>query len=218
MIRDVNLIKHLPPFVQDYREIQGIMNAENPEFQSIESSFENTLDNTFILYADDVAIERYEKMFGLNPSNSDDLESRRMVVLSKYTNNDVLTLRTLVERLKIMFGIGFVLMMSPYNYYIEVTLHVRFKSLVGAVASMLREIIPANMVVTCVVEYNKHEVLAKYPTYLLMQFNHQELFNESIEDKISASCDNFTNYTMESLKRISCEHISKYGMRKGWSK
>ena len=33
MVRDVNLIEHLPLFIQVYREIHLIMSAENPEFQ-----------------------------------------------------------------------------------------------------------------------------------------------------------------------------------------
>jgi len=33
MIKDVNLIEHLPLFIQQFREMKQIMDAENPEFQ-----------------------------------------------------------------------------------------------------------------------------------------------------------------------------------------
>ena len=48
MIRDVNLIGYLPPFIQEYMEIRKIMQAENPEFQFVEDESEIIKNNQFI--------------------------------------------------------------------------------------------------------------------------------------------------------------------------
>ncbi len=40
MIREVNLISRLPLYIQEYREIQGVMNAEAPELQPVKDDSE----------------------------------------------------------------------------------------------------------------------------------------------------------------------------------
>lgn len=215
MIREVNLIEHLPLYIQGYREIQGIMNAENPEMQVVEDASEIIKDNMFVLYTNEAGIKRYEKMFGLTPSKTDSLYARQSKVLAQYTNTVIYTLRGLIERLNIICGVGnYTLELIPDEYKINIGLHIRVAKLVNTIGSMLADMIPANMLCTYIVNYNTHEVLAQYPRYLLMQFTHQELYDESIEDNFSATCDNITNYTMESFESVSCEHMANYGMRK----
>lgn len=215
MIRKVNLIDHLPLYIQNYREIQGTMNAENPELQLVEDSSETIKDNMFVLHTDVVGIRRYENMFGLTSSKNDSLQNRQAKVLAQYTNTVIYTLNGMIERLNIICGVGnYTLELISDEYKINIGLHVRVAKLVNTIGSILADMIPANMLCTYVVNYNTHEVLAEYPRYLLMQFTHQELYDEPIEDYISSTCDNITNYTMESFESVSCEHMANYGMRK----
>lgn len=215
MIRKVNLIDHLPLYLQGYREIQGIMNAENPELQSVEDASETIKDNMFILYTDEAGIKRYEHIFGLTPSTNDSLQNRQAKVLAQYTNTVIYTLRGLIDRLNIICGAdNYTLELISDEYKISIGLHLRVKKLINTISSMLTDMIPANMLCIYTINYNTHEILAKYPTYLLMQFTHQELYDEPIEDNISATCDNITNYTMESFEAVSCENMANYGMRK----
>lgn len=215
MIREVNLIDHLPSYVQDYREIQGIMDAENPELQSAEDASEIIKNNMFVLYADEAGIKRYEDMFGLIPSKNDSLYDRQSRVLSQYTNSVIYTLRGLIDRLDIVCGVGnYKLELIADEYKINVRLHLHAKNLINTIGSMFTTMIPANMLCAYGVDYNTHKLLAKFPTYLLMQFTHQELYDEIIEENISATCDNITNYTVESFQSVHCEHMRNYGMRK----
>lgn len=215
MIRKVDLIGHLPLYIQEYREIQGIMNAEEPELQSMEDDSEKIKDNMFILYTDEVGIRRYENMFGLTPSKNDSLSNRQAKVLAQYTNTVIYTMRGLIERLNIICGVGnYTLDFDADKYEINISLHLRVKDLLGTISSMLMDMLPANILCKYTINYNTHEFLAKYPTYLLMQFTHQELYEEVIDDNISTSCDNITNYTMESFESVCCEHMSNFGMRK----
>lgn len=215
MIREVNLIGHLPLYIQGYREIQGIMNAEEPELQLVEDASETIKDNMFVLYTDEAGIKRYEKMFGLIPLQNDSLSNRQTKVLAQYTNTVIYTMRGLIERLNIICGVdNYTLELIPDEYKINIGLHLRVKNLLSTISSMFIDMIPANILCTYNINYNTHEVLAKYPRYLLMQFTHQELYDEPIEDNISATCDNITNYTMGSFESICCEHMADYGMRK----
>lgn len=215
MIREVNLIGHLPLYMQDYREMQGIMNAEDPELQVVEDASETIKDNLFVLYTDEAGIRRYEDMFGLTSSKNETLHNRQTKVLALYTNTVIHTLRGLIERLNVICGVdNYTLEMIPNEYKIRIGLHLRVSKSINAITSMLTDMIPANMLCTCDINYNAHEVLAKYPGYLLMQFTHEELRDKLIEDNFSATCDNITNYTMESFESVSCEHMVNYGMRK----
>lgn len=217
MIRDVNLIKHLPSFVQEYREIQGVMNAENPELQAVADTSEKIKDNLFVLSTDEEGIERYEKMFGITPSNGEELFDRQTKVLTKYTNSVTYTLRGLIERLNIICGVdGYTLEMDANAYFIKVGLDFKVRNSVNVVSTMLQTMIPANMVCVCTLKYNTHEFLSQYPNQVLMQFTHEELRDSPIDDNLSASCDNLANYTTESLQTISCENVSTFGMRKAY--
>lgn len=215
MIREVNLLGHLPLYVQGYREIQGIMNAEEPELQSLEDASEKIKDNMFILHTDEVGIKRYEKMFGLTSSKNDSLYNRQMNVLTQYTNGVIYTLNGLIERLNMICGVNnYTLKLIPDKYTIEIELFPRIEDQFETIKSMLAEMLPANMIFTCVIICNRHKMLAKFPIYLLEQFTHQEMYEKTIDDHISSTCDNLTGYTMENFESIFCEHITKYGMRK----
>ena len=215
MIREVNLISHLPSYIQSYREIQGIMNAEEPELQLIEDDSETIKDNMFILYTNEEGIKRYEKMLGLLPLKGDNLYNRQAKVLAQYTNTVIYTLRGLKERLDVICGVdNYTIKFIPNEYKIDINLHLNIKNLVNTITSMIKNMIPANMICTCNVNYNTHKMFTNYPIYLLMQFTHYELYSEVIENNISVTCDNIANYTTESVEAISCENLSTYGMRK----
>ena len=215
MVREVDLLGHLPLYVREYREMQGIMNTEEPELQSLEDTSETIKDNMFILHTNEAGIKRFEEMFGLTPSKNDSPSIRQANVLSQYTNSVVYTLRGLMERLDIICGVdNYTFKLIPDRYTIEIELHPDVEHLINTVSSMLIDMIPANMLCTCVVKCNRHEVLSIYPVYLLEQFTHEELYGEMINDHISSTCDNIMNYTAENIESVYCEHISNYGMRK----
>lgn len=215
MIKEVNLIGHLPLYIQGFREMQGIMNVEEPELQLVEDASETIKNNMFVLSTDEAGIERYENMFGLTPVKDDSLHNRQTKVLSQYTNTVIHTLRGLIERLNILCGVdNYTLELIPDEYIIRIELYPRIENLLETINSMLVEMIPANMIWTCIVKCNRHEALSKYPIYLLGQFSHQEVYDSTIDDHISSTCNNIANYNAESLESIHCEHILNYGMRK----
>lgn len=215
MIRTVNLIDHLPSYIQKYREIQGIMNAENPEVQLVEDASETIKNNMFVLHTDEAGIQRYEKMFGLTPLKNDNLDDRQRKVLSHYTNSVIYTLQGLINRLNAICGVdNYTIELIPNEYKINIKLRFSIKSSLPAISSMLFDMIPANMICNCAVERNTHVVLSEYPNYLLSQFTHVELQDELIDSMVSTKCEDIANHKMESLKTVCCEHITNYGARK----
>mgnify|MGYP003302192872 CR=1 FL=1 len=184
MNRDINLIDHLPTYLQEYRELQGITNAENPEFQSVCDATEIVKDNIFVLHTNETGIARYERMFGLQPAKNDNIQNRQAKVLERYTNTVVYTMRGFVERLNAICGAGnYSVELIPDEYRINVLLDISVGKLVNTIGSMMGDMIPANMLCTYTVDYNKHNLFTKYTHQFIGQFTHDELRTEPMEDK-----------------------------------
>ena len=187
MVRDIDLITHLPLFLQEYREFQAIANAENPEFQSVCDASEIVKDNIFVIHTNDTGISRYEKMFGLQPSANDSLQNRQAKVLERYTNTVTYTMRGFVERLNAICGAGnYTVELIPNEYKIVVTLELSVAKLVNTISSMMCDMLPANMLCVYRVNYNTHGQLAVYDHQTLGGFAHNELKTEPLEGLFSS--------------------------------
>ena len=59
MIREVDLVSYLPPYLQEYnQETVAALEAENPEFRLIWEASDRVLYNEFIATADEYGISR----------------------------------------------------------------------------------------------------------------------------------------------------------------
>jgi hypothetical protein len=68
MIREVDLVSYLPPFIAEYKETNLTLTAENPEFVLVWKAADRTLKNEFIETADEYGISRFEKILHILPS------------------------------------------------------------------------------------------------------------------------------------------------------
>jgi hypothetical protein len=187
MVREVDLISHLPLFLQEYREFQGIAKAENPEFQAVCDASETVKDNIFVLHTNEIGIARYEKMFGLQPSANDSLQNRQAKVLERYTNTVTYTMRGFVERLNAICGVGnYTVELIPDEYKIIVTLELVVAKLVNTISSMLGDMLPANMICEYRVNYNTHGQIAVYDHQTLGGVSHNEMKTEPLEELFSS--------------------------------
>lgn len=104
MIRDVDLVSYLPPFMAEYRETNITLTAENPEFVLVWKAADRTLKNEFIATADEYGIGRFEKILHILPSRNDTLESRRSRVQSRWFMALPYTWRMLIQKLTALCG------------------------------------------------------------------------------------------------------------------
>ena len=56
MIREVDLVSYLPPFLAEYQETNLTLTAENPEFALVWKAADRVLTNEFIVTADEYGI------------------------------------------------------------------------------------------------------------------------------------------------------------------
>lgn len=148
MIRDVDLISYLPPFMQTYKEPVAALEAENPEFYIIWSAADKVLRNRFISTADEYGLSRFEKLLGIYPSEEDTVESRRSRVQARWFNSIPYTLKALIAKLVTLCGNSdFTIVKGYQNYRIEILTNLELFGQVEELERMIDSMLPCNMVV-----------------------------------------------------------------------
>ena len=124
MQKTVDLSRYIPQSMKEYREMQYIVNAENPEFQICENTAEKISNAGFVEYADETYIARFENMLGIKKLPSATLEERRFDIIVKYNETPPFTMNVLKQRLKMLCGDDFIVIHIPEEYALTVALGV----------------------------------------------------------------------------------------------
>lgn len=148
MIRDVNLLGHLPPFIQEYMEIREIMKTENPEFQLVEDESEIIKNNQFIQSCNLRGISKFEKLIGIVPSADDTLESRINRALVRWNDTVPYTWKTLLNKLDTLCGGSdkYEIIRKLDEHKLEITTHLDLYGQVEELDYFLSYMLPASMV------------------------------------------------------------------------
>ena len=151
MIRDVNLIGYLPPFIQEYMEIRKIMQAENPEFQFVEDESEIIKNNQFIQTCNLTGISKFENLIGIIPSSDDTLESRINRLLVRWNDTVPYTWKTLLNKLDTLCGGSdkYEIIRKLDEQKLDVTTHLDLYGQVEELDYFLSYMLPATMVLDC---------------------------------------------------------------------
>lgn len=149
MIREVDLVSYLPPFMKTYKEPVAALEAENPEFYLVWTATDKVLRNRFISTADEYGISRFEKMLGIYPSAEDTLESRRSRVQSRWFNIMPYTMRTLLSKLQVLCGDTDFTLTHNFDVGYTLTLQTNLEKYgqVEELEAMLSSMLPENIVV-----------------------------------------------------------------------
>lgn len=149
MIREVDLVSYLPPFMKTYKEPVAALEAENPEFYLVWTATDKVLRNRFISTADEYGISRFEKMLGIYPSAEDTLESRRSRVQSRWFNIMPYTMRTLLSKLQALCGDTDFTLTHNFDVGYTLTLQTNLEKYgqVEELEAMLSSMLPENIVV-----------------------------------------------------------------------
>ncbi|MFI3236823.1 MAG: putative phage tail protein [Lachnospiraceae bacterium] len=149
MIREVNLVSYLPPFMQQYQEPVAALDAQDPEFLLVWNATDQILYNHFISTANEYGISRFEKILGIIPSDDDTIESRRSRVQSKWFNTIPYTFKVLLQKLTILCGdTSFVLTKNfAENYTLQIETNLGLYGQVEELEYIIKTMIPCNIVI-----------------------------------------------------------------------
>ena len=145
-VRNVDLKSYLPPFLLEYKELDKLLDAEQPEFQTLVSECEKLLNNFFIDTADADGIARFEKVTGILPSTGDTLEMRRNRLFVRWNDITPYTVKTLWNKIVGIQGNDNIeIEVSTSAYEITITTHMEKRGQVDDLAYLLKVIMPCNL-------------------------------------------------------------------------
>ncbi len=145
MVRDIDLLHYLPPFVQEYREMQKVMKAEEPEFQLVADESEVLKNNQFIETCNEVGIARFEKILHITPSSEDTLESRKSRVLIRWNDAVPYTWKVFLMKMQTLCGDNFTVVKDWNNYQLHITTHLDLYGQMDELENILGYMPPANI-------------------------------------------------------------------------
>lgn len=148
MAKEVNLLSYWMPFLRNIRELKEIAKAEEPELRYILKERDRALDNLFIATADEYGIKRFESMMRIVPEGSDNLETRRFRVLTKWNDSIPYTEPVLYRRLLAICGSDDAFDYEEHykEYWLRIVTHLGVFGAYDMIAAMLDEMLPCNLV------------------------------------------------------------------------
>lgn len=148
MIREVDLISYLPPYMANFKEIAVTLEAENPEFTLVWKATDRLLYNEFIETADEYGISRFENILGILPSSEDTLDSRRARVQARWFDTIPYTLRAFIAKLAALSGDNDFTVTKYYDYYrVDLLTQLEMFGQVDELKHMIENMFPCNIIV-----------------------------------------------------------------------
>lgn len=171
--------EYLPEFIQEYREIKEVMNSEQVELDELWVAQTNTLNNSFVMDADEAGVTRYEKMLGIVKKPTESLEDRKFNIIVQINEQLPYTMTALNNKLENLCGAdGYVITLSSAIYTIAIKVALTAKNNFYAVQEMVKRILPCNLIYTVSIIYNQHETLAAFTHGQLAVYTHSDIRNE----------------------------------------
>lgn len=172
------LINYLPPFVQEYREIRAIMDAEQINVETTWTDAESVLADQFVQEATEKGIARYEKILKITPKGNYTLDERKFNVLARMNEQLPYTMKQLQSSLTALCGEdGYFLKIDYDAYALTVKLALFNENNVEAVEELLYKMLPANIMFV-VRLFNTHSILNAYTHEQLAAYTHKEVREE----------------------------------------
>ena len=174
---------YLPPILLKTYEFPLLCDTEQPEIDRLRDAADAVLDAQFLSTAGEYAIQRYEKIFGVVPQDTDTLDERRFKVLTRINTQLPFSVRRLRQQLATLCGEdGYKLELDGGKYTLTVKVALTAKRNQQAVEELLADIVPANMVCTTSLLYNQHADLTCFTHAQLALLTHFEIREEVLPD------------------------------------
>lgn len=177
------LIDYLPLYMQEYLEMQKIMEAQQSKVDRLWLAAENALADQFILDATANGVSRWETLLDISPKDTDTLEERKFRLLTRLNQELPYTLRKLEQVLINLCGEdAFAINLRPNEYYIEIQLALGKHFYYQEVVELLNKMIPANMIQYVKLMYNPHNLFLPYRHMDLAPYTHHQIRNEVFDN------------------------------------
>ncbi|MEC0234470.1 DUF2313 domain-containing protein [Paenibacillus kribbensis] len=141
------LIKSLPPELQEIEEFQVITEAELPQMQKLTDMVTQIRNNQFIMTSDAQAIKRREQRLGIQADpTTESLDFRKIRLINRMSTKPPFTVRYLQQQLDKLVGEGLTIVTVDYaNRALTITANIDNAPVFSEVERTVSVIKPANM-------------------------------------------------------------------------
>ncbi|WP_099469450.1 putative phage tail protein [Konateibacter massiliensis] len=179
---DRKLIKYLPPFMQEYGEIEQIMNAEQIQAEKLWDAIKGLLKEAFVSDETERGALRWENILGITPPDTDTLQLRNFRIHSRLVEDLPYTYRTLNNQLKALCGAdGYEIVLDGDTFTISVKVALATKKLENEVEKLCERVVPLNLFLDVSLMYNTHRMLKPYTHEYLHGLMQKYLRDEPFE-------------------------------------
>lgn len=167
------LIDYLPVFLRDIKEFNALFTVEDIEFNLIKEYFKNIENNQFILSCNEIGINRYENMLGIE-NKSDSIDYRKKRLFIRFNEKLPYSAVRLKENLDAICGTENFFFCDYANYRLVLRLGSLRDEVAEEVDLLLNRMIPSNILIKIFL-FNTHEILGRLRHIDLEPFRHKEL-------------------------------------------
>ena len=174
--RTISPIKYLPELLQPIQDFQGLNDAYKAELKDLYEACAALFDDQFISTASETILAKWENHLGILPNATDTLDERRFRILAKLNDTPPYTERYLKNKLVELCSDGeFELEIDIPNYTVRVGVTVNSLANTDTIYAWLRELLPANLLLSVYQLMARHYELTKYTHEELAQYTHDQI-------------------------------------------
>ncbi|MBM6748982.1 DUF2313 domain-containing protein [Megamonas rupellensis] len=152
--REVKVQRYYPNVIANADEFKQLAILENEEFKSIWEVLFKWFKNRFVSEADLEGVQRWEQMLKIIPSKESTLEDRKHFILMRINTILPYTIRRLQQILNAVYGDDFATVSTNKKYELWVDIDNRIILKTPGMRTLLRAIIPANLIIKILQELN----------------------------------------------------------------
>ena len=152
--REVKVQRYYPNVIANADEFKQLAILENEEFKSIWEVLFKWFKNKFVSEADLEGVQRWEQMLKIIPSKESTLEDRKHFILMRINTILPYTIRRLQQILNAVYGDDFATVSTNKKYELWVDIDNRIILKTPGMRTLLRAIIPANLIIKILQELN----------------------------------------------------------------
>lgn len=179
MDREINLLEYLPGVLREIKEFRALTEAENPEILKLWDGLESVLNDQFVNESTLNGVKRWESILGIKPMDTDSLDDRKFIILSRLNEQLPYTYKGLEDQLQLLCGNdGYKLIADSNVYTLTVKVALTAKKKFSEVGNLLDRVVPCNILVTLLIIYNQYMTLGEYTYEDLEQRTYEQLREE----------------------------------------
>ena len=179
-----NLIDLLPPYYDNNQKMNLLQSIISAEFNNCKKTGTMVVNNSILATSDEM-IDKYERVYGLEPLPKVDIKYRRERILARKRGQGSTT-KDLIKYVAEAFSNGEVDVSEVFNDY---EVHIIFTGTIGKpprlqdLKAELRNIIPAHLGITYGFIYNTYAVLGEFKVTELHRRTYGELRNRRLRSR-----------------------------------